>query len=126
MTTSSFTHAHEQAIRLLLGRTTTRFECATADALWAAYEASRGSAQTFKAVSAATGAGKTMGAIALMGALFPARTAIVIRELKEAHEAIAGSTFAEMPGLGHFPMSEDPEKFLHFLLPVLDRIRGAG
>lgn len=45
---------------------------------------------------------------------------------REAHEAIAGSTWSPMPGLGHFPMSEDPEKFLQFLLPVLDRIRGDG
>jgi pimeloyl-ACP methyl ester carboxylesterase len=27
-----------------------------------------------------------------------------------------------MPGLGHFPMSEDPEAFLEHLLPVLDRV----
>lgn len=41
---------------------------------------------------------------------------------RAAHEAIAGSTFAEMRGLGHFPMSEDPESFLVHLLPVLDAI----
>ena len=29
-----------------------------------------------------------------------------------------------MKGLGHFPMSEDPEKFIGYLLPVLDKIRG--
>jgi pimeloyl-ACP methyl ester carboxylesterase len=44
---------------------------------------------------------------------------------REAHAAIAGSTFAEMPGLGHFPMSEDPEKFFGYLLPILERIRNA-
>jgi hypothetical protein len=27
-----------------------------------------------------------------------------------------------MKGLGHFPMSENPEMFLRHLLPVLDRI----
>ena len=43
---------------------------------------------------------------------------------REAHEAIEGSTWSAMPGLGHFPMSEDPEKFLEFLLPVLDEVRG--
>jgi pimeloyl-ACP methyl ester carboxylesterase len=43
---------------------------------------------------------------------------------REAHEAIEGSTWSAMPGLGHFPMSEDPEKFLGFLLPVLEEIRG--
>ncbi len=29
-----------------------------------------------------------------------------------------------MKGLGHFPMSEDPETFIGYLLPVLDKIRG--
>jgi pimeloyl-ACP methyl ester carboxylesterase len=42
---------------------------------------------------------------------------------RAAHEAIAGSTFHEMPGIGHFPMSEDPERFLEHLLPVLEQIR---
>jgi pimeloyl-ACP methyl ester carboxylesterase len=28
-----------------------------------------------------------------------------------------------MKGLGHFPMSEDPEKFIVYLLPVLEQIR---
>ena len=45
---------------------------------------------------------------------------------RAAHEAIAGSTFTEMPGIGHFPMSEDPDTFLTHLLPVLDAIRAAG
>ena len=27
-----------------------------------------------------------------------------------------------MKGLGHFPMSEDPEKFVGYLLPVLEKI----
>ena len=43
---------------------------------------------------------------------------------RAAHEAIAGSTFAEMAGVGHFPMSENPEAFLTYLLPVLDKIAG--
>lgn len=42
---------------------------------------------------------------------------------REAHEAIPGSTFAEMPGIGHFPMSENPDLFMPYLLAVLDRIR---
>ncbi len=42
---------------------------------------------------------------------------------RAAHEAIAGSTFTEMPGIGHFPMSEHPEKFVEHLLPVLEKIR---
>jgi pimeloyl-ACP methyl ester carboxylesterase len=28
-----------------------------------------------------------------------------------------------MKGLGHFPMSENPEAFVGHLLPVLDKIR---
>jgi pimeloyl-ACP methyl ester carboxylesterase len=47
-------------------------------------------------------------------------------ELGEAaHRAIAGSTWSAMKGVGHFPMSENPEAFLGYLLPVLDRIRAA-
>ena len=30
-----------------------------------------------------------------------------------------------MQGLGHFPMSEHPKRFLTYLLPVLDKIRAA-
>ncbi len=41
---------------------------------------------------------------------------------REAHEAIAGSTWAEMKGVGHFPMSENPEAFIRYLMPVLARI----
>ncbi len=41
---------------------------------------------------------------------------------KEAHEAIAGSTWVEMEGVGHFPMSENPEAFIRYLLPILDQI----
>jgi len=40
---------------------------------------------------------------------------------------IARRTGAEaviMKELGHFPMSENPEKFIGYLLPVLDKIRG--
>ena len=42
---------------------------------------------------------------------------------RAAHEAIAGSSFAVMEGIGHFPMSEDPEGFARHLLPVLETIR---
>ena len=31
-----------------------------------------------------------------------------------------------MKGLGHFPMSEDPPKFISYLLPVLEKIRGSA
>jgi pimeloyl-ACP methyl ester carboxylesterase len=40
----------------------------------------------------------------------------------EAHAAIPGSTWVEMKGMGHFPMSENPDLFLEHLRPVLDRI----
>ncbi|MEM9028466.1 MAG: alpha/beta hydrolase [Pseudomonadota bacterium] len=36
--------------------------------------------------------------------------------------AIKGAKLDIMPGLGHFPMSEDPESFKAFLYPVLDDI----
>ncbi len=45
-----------------------------------------------------------------------------VEDGRAAHEAIPGSTFAEMEGMGHFPMSENPEGFFRHLLPVLDRI----
>jgi pimeloyl-ACP methyl ester carboxylesterase len=41
---------------------------------------------------------------------------------REAHEAISGSTFAVMAGVGHFPMSEDPEQLRTHLRPILDQI----
>ncbi len=43
---------------------------------------------------------------------------------EEAHKAIKGSKFIPMPGLGHFPMTEDPEAFIGYLMPVLDEIAG--
>lgn len=42
---------------------------------------------------------------------------------QEAHAAIAGSTWAAMNDVGHFPMSENPEAFLGYLLPVLETIK---
>jgi pimeloyl-ACP methyl ester carboxylesterase len=42
---------------------------------------------------------------------------------RQAHEAIAGSTFTVMPGIGHFPMSENPDEFVEHLLPLLERIK---
>ncbi len=41
---------------------------------------------------------------------------------QEAHRAIAGSTWVEMKGVGHFPMSENPDAFLEYLLPILEQI----
>ena len=45
---------------------------------------------------------------------------------REAHDAIPGSTFQEMGGVGHFPMSEDPERLRDHLLPILEQIRTTG
>lgn len=44
---------------------------------------------------------------------------------RAAHEAIAGSTWSAMKDVGHFPMSENPDAFIHYLVPVLERIRGS-
>jgi len=43
---------------------------------------------------------------------------------REAHEMIKGSTFTEMKGVGHFPMSENPDAFIEYLLPLLDGVGG--
>jgi len=40
-------------------------------------------------------------------------------------DAVAGAEFEIMPGLGHFPMSENYPKFRNHLLPVLEKIRKA-
>jgi pimeloyl-ACP methyl ester carboxylesterase len=37
---------------------------------------------------------------------------------------IAGAEVTIMKSLGHFPMSENPEQFRRYILPVLERIRG--
>ncbi len=41
---------------------------------------------------------------------------------KAAHEAIPGSHYRMMPGTGHFPMAENPERFIAELLPVLEAV----
>ena len=46
-----------------------------------------------------------------------------IEKGREAHAAIKGSTFCEMKGMGHFPMSENPNAFMKYLLPVLETIK---
>lgn len=43
---------------------------------------------------------------------------------REAHDMIKGSTFAEMKGVGHFPMSENPDAFIEHLLPILEGVGG--
>ena len=42
---------------------------------------------------------------------------------RAASAAITGSTWQEMQGVGHFPMSENPEAFISYLLPILRTIR---
>jgi pimeloyl-ACP methyl ester carboxylesterase len=37
--------------------------------------------------------------------------------------AIGGAELIPMAGVGHFPMSENPELFISYLMPVLERIR---
>ena len=49
----------------------------------------------------------------------PALTAELARLVKARH-------FEVMKGLGHFPMSESPQQFRRYLLPVLDRIATGG
>ena len=39
---------------------------------------------------------------------------------------VRGATFRVMPGLGHFPMCENPARFREYILPVLDEIRARG
>ena len=39
---------------------------------------------------------------------------------------IPGARYKTMKGLGHFPMSEDPERFLSEIRPVLERILAAA
>ncbi len=40
--------------------------------------------------------------------------------------AIPGAVYQTMHGLGHFPMSENPDRFREYLLPVLERVRSLG
>jgi pimeloyl-ACP methyl ester carboxylesterase len=41
-------------------------------------------------------------------------------------ERIKGAHYRDMPGLGHFPMSENPALFLEYVRPVLDEIADNG
>ena len=48
-------------------------------------------------------------------------------ELSEATaRRIPGARFQVMEGLGHFPMGENPARFLTYLLPILDELDQAG
>lgn len=41
-------------------------------------------------------------------------------------QSIPGARVVLMPELGHFPMSENPQQFRQFILPILDEIHAAG
>jgi pimeloyl-ACP methyl ester carboxylesterase len=41
-------------------------------------------------------------------------------------ERIKGAAYRDMPNLGHFPMSENPELFLEYIRPVLAEIAARG
>ncbi len=43
-------------------------------------------------------------------------------DTRQTSEAIPGAEFVPMKSLGHFPMSEHPEQFRKYILPVLDAI----
>ena len=42
---------------------------------------------------------------------------------EELAERIKGAKYQTMQGLGHFPMSEDPERCIEFIEPILNEIR---
>ncbi len=44
----------------------------------------------------------------------------------ELARRIPGAFYQTMISLGYFPMSEDPEQFAEFILPVLEKIRKNG
>ena len=47
-------------------------------------------------------------------------------DTRELARQITGSQVTIMEGLGHFPVSEDPQRFLGYLRPVLARIIEQG
>ena len=49
-------------------------------------------------------------------------TSALPEETMAVANSIAGCEAVIMKGLGHFPMSEDPQAFLRYLLPVLEKI----
>ncbi len=46
-------------------------------------------------------------------------------ETEEVAAMVPGARCTIMPGLGHFPMSEDPDRFLQHLRPVLAEVAGS-
>jgi pimeloyl-ACP methyl ester carboxylesterase len=47
-------------------------------------------------------------------------------ESRDLAGEIPGAFYRTMDGLGHFPMSEDPDRFRGYVLPVLEQIRNRG
>jgi pimeloyl-ACP methyl ester carboxylesterase len=47
-------------------------------------------------------------------------------DTRETATRIPGACLTIMRELGHFPMSEHPQRFRTYLLPVLDEIRAGG
>lgn len=45
------------------------------------------------------------------------------QDTEQLVEWIPGSSMTIMKGMGHFPMSEDPERFIDYLLPILEDIQ---
>jgi pimeloyl-ACP methyl ester carboxylesterase len=45
------------------------------------------------------------------------------RDTEAVAARVKGAKFIVMKGLGHFPMSENPQAFLAYLRPVLEEIR---
>ena len=41
---------------------------------------------------------------------------------EQLHQAISGSSYQKMSGIGHFPMCENPRLFLEYVRPVLAEI----
>ena len=61
----------------------------------------------------------------LIGPAPSAQSYLVADRIIEACKR-TGAQATIMKGLGHFPMSEDPPRFIEYLLPVLEKIRGAA
>ena len=53
-----------------------------------------------------------------------AESGLVLGQFELQLEQIKGATYQTMKGLGHFPMSEDPERFYGYIEPVLGEIVG--
>jgi pimeloyl-ACP methyl ester carboxylesterase len=47
-------------------------------------------------------------------------------DTRRTAQQIPGAEVTIMKELGHFPMSENPARFRHYILPVLERIRARG